>query len=103
MSSKYQKDLENVIKINDINKIIIEYANVNIKICCDHDFVIIKDGKLVAHQAPTTNYPLSPTYKDGFSFSDGNIYFTRDKKNRIDYMKIFVGRARNVAFKKITQ
>jgi hypothetical protein len=63
--------------------------------------VLIKSGKLVVHRDPKADYILTPLYKDGFNSSAGTIYFERDKFNNIIYMKIFVGRARNVEFKKI--
>lgn len=65
-------------------------------------YVRVKDGALVAHRPPKTDYILSPLYKDGFNTPAGVIYFERDRKNRISSMKIFVGRARNVEFKKRT-
>jgi len=63
--------------------------------------VLIKSGKLIVHRNPKTDYLLTPLYKDGFSFSAGTIYFERGKKNKIVNLKVFVGRARNVEFKKI--
>ncbi len=64
-------------------------------------YILIRDGKLIAHRDPTSDYPLTPTYKDGFSYPGGGVYFERDKKNRVVNMKVFVGRARNVEFKRI--
>lgn len=64
--------------------------------------VRLKDGKLILHQAPKTEYPFTPMYKDGFISPAGIIYFERDKKGRISTLKFSVGRARNVEFKKIT-
>lgn len=61
----------------------------------------LKDGKLIAHREPKTDIVLSPTYKDGFNTPAGGIYFERDKKGRVTNMKISVGRARNVAFRKM--
>ena len=62
--------------------------------------ILVKDGKLIAHRDPATDYVLTPAYKDGFIFPGTNVYFERDKNNRIISMKIFVGRARNVEFTK---
>jgi len=62
--------------------------------------VLLKDGKLVVHHDPKTDITLTPQYKDGFS---NGIFFERDKKNRIDRMKIFVARARNVGFRKMKE
>lgn len=65
-------------------------------------YIILKDGKLIAHRNPKTDYPLTPSYRDGFNSPAGTIYFERNKKSQISGMKIFVGRARNVEFKKIS-
>ncbi|MEP7322062.1 MAG: serine hydrolase domain-containing protein [Saprospiraceae bacterium] len=63
--------------------------------------ILVKDGKLIAHQDPKTDMSLSPMYKDGFNTSGAVIYFERDKSRRISSLKVYVGRARNVVFKKI--
>jgi CubicO group peptidase (beta-lactamase class C family) len=63
-------------------------------------YVQIKNGKLVLIQKPKTEFQLNPTYKDGFETPAGTVYFEREK-NKITYLKISVGRARNVEFKKI--
>lgn len=62
--------------------------------------ISFKDGKLIAHRDPKTDYPLTPTYKDGFDIPAGSVYFERDKKKRIAALKIYVGRARNIVFTK---
>ena len=62
--------------------------------------VSIKSGRLVVHRDPKADYPLTPLYRDGFNSPAGIIYFERGKKSAVTYMKIFVGRARNVEFKK---
>ena len=64
-------------------------------------FIRIKDGKLIAHLDPKTDYPLTPLYKDGFSAPGTTVFFERDKKKRVVSMKVYVGRARNVEFKKL--
>ena len=63
-------------------------------------YVIIKNGKLVIQQKPKAEFQLTPTYKDGFETPAGIVYFEREK-NKIINLKISVGRARNVEFKKI--
>jgi len=63
-------------------------------------FVIIKNGRLVMQQKPKTEFQLSPTYKDGFETPVGIVYFEREN-NKIINLKVSVGRARNVEFKKI--
>jgi CubicO group peptidase (beta-lactamase class C family) len=63
-------------------------------------FIVIKNGKLVMQQKPKSEFTLSPTYKDGFESPAGIVYFDREK-DKIVRMKISVGRARNVEFRKI--
>jgi CubicO group peptidase (beta-lactamase class C family) len=63
--------------------------------------VIVKNGQLTLHRDPKTDFRLNPTIKDGFESPAGSIYFERDNKKQVTTMKIYVGRARNVAFKKI--
>ena len=62
--------------------------------------VTIKNGSLVMQQKPKAEFQLNPTYKDGFESPVGILYFERDKQ-KITNLKISVGRARNVEFKKI--
>ena len=62
-------------------------------------YVQIKNGKLVMIQKPKTEFQLTPTYKDGFETPAGIVYFEREK-NKIAALKISVGRARNVEFRK---
>ena len=63
-------------------------------------YVVVKNGKLFLQQKPRTEIQLNPTYKDGFESPAGIVYFER-QKNKIINLKISVGRARNVEFKKI--
>ena len=63
-------------------------------------YIVIKNGKVVLQQKPKTELPLSPTYRDGFESPAGTVYFEREN-NKIVRLKISVGRARNVEFKKI--
>lgn len=63
--------------------------------------VQVKDGKLVLRQEPTTSFPLTPTYKDGFDLPIGTMYFERDRRNNVTGFKISVSRARNVSFNKV--
>lgn len=62
---------------------------------------MVKDGKLIMHRDPKTDFPLLPTYKDGFNTPSGPIHFLRDKNNKITGAAVYVSRARNVQFKKI--
>lgn len=63
--------------------------------------VKIKDGKLIAYRTPSSTITLTPVYKDGFTSPGTNIFMERNKKGTITGMKIYVGRARNVVFKKL--
>ena len=63
-------------------------------------YVLVKYGKLIILQKPKNEFQLSPTYKDGFESPAGVVYFERNKNNIVD-LKISVGRARNVEFRKI--
>jgi CubicO group peptidase (beta-lactamase class C family) len=63
--------------------------------------VVVKEDKLSVKIKPTMEFVLTPTYKDGFTSPGGTIYFERDKRGKITAMKISVGRARNVVFKKM--
>ena len=63
-------------------------------------FVTAKNGKLLIQQKPKTEFQLSPTYRDGFESPVGIVYFEREK-DKITKLKVSVGRARNVEFKKI--
>lgn len=63
--------------------------------------VLLKDGKLVIHRDPKTDYNLIPMYKDGFIFPGSTIVFLRSKKGKVDRLQVNVGRARNVVFGKV--
>ena len=64
--------------------------------------LIERNGKLVLVVRPSVEETLAPTYKDGFNSPAGTVYFERDKQNKITTMRISVGRARNVLFKKLS-
>lgn len=59
-----------------------------------------KDGKLFI-LIKGDQIPLTPAYKDGFSFFAGDINFKRDKKGLVNRVFVSQGRARNVEFKKL--
>jgi len=63
-------------------------------------YVSVKNGRLLMLQKPKTEFQLTPTYKDGFESPAGIVYFEREK-NKVINLKISVGRARNVEFRKI--
>ena len=62
--------------------------------------VVGKDKKLFLILKPKYEFLLEPTYKDGFKYSEGIVYFER-KNSEIINFKISSYRARNVEFNKI--
>jgi len=65
--------------------------------------LILKGGKLTMHMQPEDWYTLDPTYKDAFDFDQGNLYFTRNKKNAVTGFMVSVSRARNIWFEKVSR
>lgn len=65
--------------------------------------VSLKEGRLVFHRDPKTDLLVTPTYKDAFDVVNSSVtlFFERDKRNRVTYLKLTTARARNVAFKKL--
>ena len=62
--------------------------------------VQLRNGKLFLVLPPKLDLPLTATYKDGFEYEEGTVYFER-KKMKIINFKISLSRARNVEFKKV--
>jgi len=63
--------------------------------------IILKNDTLKLHQYPDNDFILKASYKDGFIMQNaGNLYFERDKNNKLVKMKISVSRARNIEFVK---
>ncbi|MFD1605415.1 serine hydrolase domain-containing protein [Flavobacterium artemisiae] len=62
-----------------------------------------KEGKLFLQLKPQNEYQLAPTYQDAFNIMDygGNLYFLKDKKNKISTLKVSLSRARNIEFVKL--
>jgi CubicO group peptidase (beta-lactamase class C family) len=63
--------------------------------------VYLKEGKLMINLKPNSDYELKPTYKDGFNGLGGNLYFIKNKRNKIVAMKASNARVRNIEFKKL--
>jgi len=79
-----------------------EYAGEYYSKDCDcRGLMKVKNGKLLLTQPPQTEFPLTPTYKDGFDSPIGNFYFVRDANKKIIGFKVSVGRARNVEFNRM--
>jgi CubicO group peptidase (beta-lactamase class C family) len=62
--------------------------------------ILIKDGKLFQRQR-SIDTPLTPVYKDGFSFPGGDLFFERNKLGKISKMFISISRARKVEFRRM--
>jgi CubicO group peptidase (beta-lactamase class C family) len=62
-----------------------------------------KEGKLYLQLKPKSEYQLVSTYQNAFNSMDygGNLYFLKDKKNKISTLKVSVSRARNIEFVKL--
>ena len=60
--------------------------------------VIVKDGKIVLVRKAGLETVLTPAYKDGFSFTGGQVHFERDKHKKPAHIFISVPRARKVHF-----
>ncbi|MBS7253652.1 serine hydrolase domain-containing protein [Flavobacterium branchiicola] len=62
-----------------------------------------KEGKLFIQLKPKSEYQLVPTYQNAFNIADfgGTLYFIKDKKNKINGMKVSLSRARNIEFVKL--
>jgi CubicO group peptidase (beta-lactamase class C family) len=63
--------------------------------------VKFKNGRLILLRDPYSEISFSPTYKDGFESGIGSIHFTRTKPGELNGFLVSIGRARNVAFKKV--
>ena len=59
---------------------------------------ILKNGGLIFYRRTGMETVLTPSYKDGFSFPGGEVYFERDKKKQPVQFFISVSRARKVQF-----
>jgi hypothetical protein len=60
--------------------------------------LILKGGRLVLFKRVNVESPLTPIYKDGFSFAGGDLFFTREKKGQPKKFFISISRARKVEF-----
>ncbi|WP_194140220.1 serine hydrolase domain-containing protein [Flavobacterium hungaricum] len=62
-----------------------------------------KEGKLFFQLKPKNEYQLVSTYQNAFNIMDynGSVYFLKDKKNKINAMKVSLPRARNIEFVKL--
>jgi CubicO group peptidase (beta-lactamase class C family) len=63
--------------------------------------IVIKGKALVLKESPHDADTLVATYKDGFYYWRGTVYFERDKGKKIMGLEISLPRARNIAFKRL--
>jgi len=50
--------------------------------------VVLDGGRLVMRRRPDAAFPLTPTYRDGFSCALGSVRFLRDRSGRVNEMSI---------------
>jgi hypothetical protein len=62
--------------------------------------ISVKGKMLVLKESPHDTATLTPTYKDGFYYWRGSLYFKRDKSKKIISFNLSIPRARNIKFKK---
>ncbi|MDB5211540.1 MAG: class beta-lactamase-related serine hydrolase [Sediminibacterium sp.] len=63
--------------------------------------IVVKNGKLLIEQREDETLPLTPIYKNGFSFPGGDAFFETDKNGKVSKIFVSISRARMVEFKKI--
>jgi CubicO group peptidase (beta-lactamase class C family) len=61
----------------------------------------LKNGKLLMTPRPETEFMMNPVYKDGFTAAGNDVWFERDKQNKLTHFYINISRARRIEFKKI--
>jgi hypothetical protein len=63
--------------------------------------IAMKGKALVLRETRHNADTLVATYKDGFYYWRGTVYFERDKRKKITSLDISLPRARNVNFKRL--
>jgi len=58
-------------------------------------------GRLVIHRRPDAEFPLSPTYRDGFSSQLGSIRFLRDAAGTVTELSLGEARVWDLRFRKV--
>jgi CubicO group peptidase (beta-lactamase class C family) len=61
----------------------------------------MKNGKLIFTPRPETEFALNTVYKDGFTSAGNDVWFERDKQNKLTHFYVNISRARRIEFKKI--
>jgi hypothetical protein len=65
-------------------------------------FIVAADaGKLFIKQRPTTSLPMQPIYKDHFDVQGYVVWFTRDKKGKVNGMHVGTSRMRDMPFVRV--
>jgi CubicO group peptidase (beta-lactamase class C family) len=62
--------------------------------------IVLKEGKLFFENRNRTT-ELTPVYKNGFSYSGGDVYFEADAAGKVTKLFFSVARARNVEFVRV--
>lgn len=65
--------------------------------------LFVEDNALKLRARPAQRFTLTPAFVDGFLFDDNTVRFTRDAKGRVDGLRIYAGRVRNLRFTKHSQ
>ena len=63
--------------------------------------VALENGRLVIHRRPDTTIGLTPTYRDGFSYSLGSVRFLRDSAGRVTELSIGEQRVWDMRFRRV--
>jgi len=63
--------------------------------------VVFENGRLAIHRRPDARFPLSPTYRDGFSSQLGSIRFLRDAGGQVTELSLGESRVWDLRFRKV--
>jgi CubicO group peptidase (beta-lactamase class C family) len=64
--------------------------------------VVQENGKLFLRQRPTRSFELRPAYRDVFELPTGDVArFMRDESGRVTEMSLFLGRVRDLRFRRL--
>jgi CubicO group peptidase (beta-lactamase class C family) len=63
--------------------------------------VAFEKGRLVIHRRPDAEFPLTPTYRDGFSSQLGSIRFLRDAAGAVTELSLGESRVWDLRFRRI--
>ena len=64
--------------------------------------IVHENGKLFLRQAPSRSFELRPAYRDVFELPSGDVArFLRDENGRVTEMSLFLGRVRDLRFRRL--